>query len=218
VKKMMKGVVLGATVLGVVGTMAPAMAASSLGDTHHGGCFFNTDENAVATNGQNQGVIGDLSTTQDASGAPTGATVTCTITVNNLPQVSKSYTGVGVQAGSDQIVFTASETDSVQLCETITYADNSTESSCADSTNQQIPPQQVIDALNGIFDTLDAFEIQNVDPVVCPVLATLGNTIPGGGVAGVLQISKDGDVYVADPLSLGLNPFYDCPPYGSTNW
>jgi hypothetical protein len=209
---MMKSVVLGATVLGVVGTMAPAMAASSLGDTHHGGCFFNTDENAVATNSQNQGVIGDLSVTVDGNNQPTGADVTCTITVNGIPQVSKTYSGNPVQAGSDQVVFTASDTDAVQLCQTITYADHSTESSCGDATSQQIPPQQVIDALNGIFDTLTAFEISTVDPIVCPVLVTL-HGVTGGGVPGVVEIHADGDVYVADPLSLGINPVYDCPPY-----
>jgi hypothetical protein len=198
VKKMMKSVVLGATVLGVVGTMAPAMAASSLGDSHHGGCFFNTDQQATATNGQNQGVIGDLSATTDGSGAPTGATVTCTITVNGLPQVSKTYSGNPVQAGSDQIVFTASDTDSVQLCETFVYSDLSSESDCGDATSQQIPPQQVIDAINFIFDTVNGV-LSGVDT---SALCTVTKALAPLDLGGVVVIAADGSLTISDPLGL----------------
>ena len=199
-KKMMKSAVLGATVLGVLGTMAPAMAASSAGDTLTGvGCYFNTDEQATATNGQNQGVIGDFSVTRDGSGAPTGATVTCTITVNTIPQVSKSYSGNGVQAGSDQIVFTASQTDSVQLCQHVVYADGSTEDSCGDATQQQIPPQQVIDAINTVFDTLNGvLALVDLNPVLCPVL----KSIAPQNIGGVVVIDSNGSLTITDPLGL----------------
>jgi hypothetical protein len=217
VKKTMKGMIVGASVLAILGAVSPAASANSAGDTIHGGCFFNTDENAVATNGQNQGVIGDLSATTDASGAPTGATVTCFIKVNGTeaPLTRHSYSGTGVQAGSDQILFTADSNATVLLCEDVTYADSTTETEiCPAATSQDIPPQAVIDELNSIFDTLNALEISTVDPVVCPVLVTL-HGLTGGGVPGVLEIRADGDVYVADPLGLGINPVYDCPPYGN---
>jgi hypothetical protein len=45
---------------------------------------------------------------------------------------------------------------------------------------------------------------------ICPVLSHLAGNYPGG-----LSIHPDGDVYVPDPLGLGLNPVYDCPPVGS---
>ncbi|MBV9098165.1 MAG: hypothetical protein JO079_08905 [Frankiaceae bacterium] len=215
-KKMMRAAVLGASVLGIVGAMAPAASANSAGDTIHGGCFFNTDENAIATNGQNQGSIGDASATTDPSGAPTGASVECWIRVNGNKQnqTDHTYTGVGVQGGQDQIVFTADATATVELCEHVVYADTTTEDSCRVATSQNIPPDAVVALLNSIFDQLDAFEKQNVDPNVCPVLVALHNAIPGGGIPGVLWIDPEGDVYVADPLSLGLNPFWECYPYG----
>ena len=213
--KTMKSLVLGASVLGILGAVSPAASANTAGDTIHGGCHFFTNEDQTVTNGENQGVIGDSSVTTDPSGAPTGATVTCYIKVNGVEAAGTrhSYSGLGVQAGSDQITFAAGPTDTVLECEDVTYADGTTEpEDCPAATQQQIPPQQVIDLLNSVFDTLNNFEIQNVDPVVCPVLVQLG-AATGGGVPGVLEIHADGDVYVADPLGLGLNPVYDCPPY-----
>jgi len=35
-------------------------------------------------------------------------------------------------------------------------------------------------------------------------------------IALALVIEPDGDVYVFDPLNLGLNPFWDCPPYNNS--
>jgi hypothetical protein len=208
VKKTVKSMVVGAATLAILGAVSPAASANAAGDTTHGGCFFNTDENALATNGQNQGVIGDLSATTDPSGAPTGATVTCWIEVNGVeaPLTRHSYSGTGVQAGTDQITFTASDTDTVTECMTVTYADGTTEpEDCPGATTLVIPPQQVTDLLNDLF-------INTIDPIVCPVLIQLGQAL-GGGVPGVLEIGPDGDVSIADPLGLGLNPVYDCPPY-----
>jgi hypothetical protein len=217
VKKTFKGMIVGASALAILGAVSPAASANAAGDTTHGGCFFNTDENALATNGQNQGAIGDLSATTDPSGAPTGATVTCWIEVNNVeaPGTRHSYSGTGVQAGTDQITFTASDTDTVTECMTVTYADGTTEpEDCPGATTLVLPPQQVIDLLDSVFTTLENEEIALVDPVVCPVLVTLGQAT-GGGVPGVLEIRADGDVYTADPLGLGINPVWDCPPYGN---
>jgi hypothetical protein len=209
VNKTIKGVIVGAASLAIVGAVSPAASANAAGDTIHGGCHFDTNEQQNVTNGQNEGVIGDASATTDPAGLPTGATVTCYIRVNGVAQdqTKFSYSGTGVQAGANQIVFTATDTDSVTLCEDVTYADSTTEPEvCPAATQQQIPPQQVIDLINGIFAS-------TIDPIVCPELKALGQ-LTGGGVAGVITIDPaTGDVSVIDPLNLGINPVYDCPPY-----
>jgi len=47
------------------------------------------------------------------------------------------------------------------------------------------------------------------DTFVCPEL------VAQAGDYGPVVVKPDGDVYVADPLVTGLNPLYDCPPYGN---
>jgi hypothetical protein len=76
--------------------------------------------------------------------------------------------------------------------------------SAASATHVQEPP-----IIHELF-------LDIIDPTVCPQLQQIGS-VTGGGFAGVLWIASDGDVYVANPLGIGgLNPVYDCPPYG--NW
>ncbi|MDQ1748602.1 MAG: hypothetical protein QOD07_2865 [Frankiaceae bacterium] len=118
----------------MVGVLVPAASANSAGDTIRGGCYAYAVSNAVATNGQYEGVMGDNSVTTDATGAPTAATVTCAIQVNGIESPSShSFSGAGVQAGQDQVVYSASPTDDVEVCQYVTYADGSTEAaSCKD--------------------------------------------------------------------------------------
>ena len=63
----------------------------------------------------------------------------------------------------------------------------------------------IIDAIILIEETIGGIERDVIDPLVCPVLATLGNTLPD--VAGVLEINSQGDIFLAG------SPFWDCPPY-----
>ena len=217
--KTAKKAALGALAATVMALVTPMTSASAdPGDTVSGGCGFNTDENATATNGQNEGVIYDLSATQHADHTPSGATVQCWIDVNGVEAGGTriSASGTGVQANAANISFSATDTDIITECELVTFDDGSTPfgPDCPGATTLQIPPQQIIDALNTVIDTLNGVLISTVDPVVCPVLVQVGQAI-GGGVSGVLEIRADGDVYVADPLGLGINPVYDCPPYGN---
>ena len=188
-----------------------AGAASS--DQIHGGCFFDTNAQATATNGSYVGVLGDRSvtTTGATPPAPIGATVTCTITVNGAGVVSKSYGDVGgvkgFQAGADQISFSAQDTDTVGLCTDVAFADGTSTSSCAGALSFQIPPQEVIDALDSVFNTLDDAQKTITDPIICPALAS------HAGTYGPITIDSTGDVTGPDPLDLGLNPYFDCPPY-----
>src|SRR6476469_2660331 len=110
-------------------------AGAAGSDVIHGGCFFDTNSQATATNGSYVGVIGDRSvtTTGDTPPALIGATVTCTITVNSAPAVSESYGDVGVagvQAGSNQISFTAADDDVVALCTHVDFADGTSSDNC----------------------------------------------------------------------------------------
>jgi hypothetical protein len=217
-----KKALLGSVAAAVLVMGLPMTSASAdAGDAISGGCSFNTDANQTATQGQNNGAIEVTAFMQTSAKTPdAGASVDCKIQVNGVDapgtEIDVAANAVGLVQGQAQISFDdQGGTLPSALCEKDNWGDGDTSGwVCQGSTEIQIPPQQVIDALDGLFATLDQLEIDNVDPVVCPVLKTIGAAI-GGGVPGVLEIRADGDVYVADPLALGLNPVWDCPPYGN---
>jgi hypothetical protein len=202
----------GALVLGIVAGSAAPVSANEAGDSTNGGCGFDTNEHPTLTGGQNVGVIYDRSATTDPAHAPTGATVECWIMVNGVKVDSTDLvaSGFGVQANAKQISFPAGDADAVEVCETVTYADGTTEPPCYDGRCPgaelcPILPQWVLDLLNLPNDLV----IQYVDPAVCPELVKLAGTY------GPITVTADGDVYVPDPLALFGGPIYDCPPYGN---
>lgn len=204
----MKKILLVTLAIAAASVGAPAAHAAGA-DTIHGGCFFDTDEQAIVTSGQNVGVIGDYSVTQDPSGLPTDATVTCSIIVNGVeaPGTRFSYSGAGVQNGVDRISYTAADTDWVDICQSVTFADGTTQTECPPWSDPSFPPQFVIDLLNGVFDAVNAAIVGYVDPAVCPEL------VAAAGSYGPITIEPDGDVFVPDPVGLFDGPLYDCPPY-----
>lgn len=105
-------------------TMAAAPAAHAAGDTITGGCFDRTVVDPVVTNGENQGVIGDSSVTRNA-GLPVFADVLCYIRIDGAEASGTKfyYTGTGVQSGSNQIAYTATASDVVELCQDVVFAD-----------------------------------------------------------------------------------------------
>ena len=188
----------------------PAVHASST-DQIDGGCFLAS----VTTAGTQTAVIGDrsITTTGDAPPTPIGAVVTCYVTVNGVtaPGTTKTYgdlSGVrGVQAGADPIVLSTVPDDDVEVCTSVAFADNSTASRCDVVSN--VPPSWVWDLLNQAGGPCGGdFVTQCLDVIACPILASMAGDYPGG-----VSIHPDGDVYVPDPLGLGLDPVYDCPPY-----
>ena len=205
--------------------VVPAARASSP-DATHGGCFFETVQSLPDTMTGDEtetGVIGDRSvtTTGDAPPVPIGGTVTCWIDDNAvpIPGTTHSYSDVapvtGVQAGADPISFVANIGDFVNICQRTDYADGTSESECAKLLDPNWPPGFMVDLLDAVItpvnDAIAAINdvlIADVDPVVCPVLVKLAGTD-----LGVVTVGPDGDVGVADPLGIGLNPLYDCPPY-----
>jgi len=181
------------------------VAYASPSYTISGGCFFDTSSQAPVTNGDYVGGIGDLSVTQDkATQLPVSATVSCKIAINGLdgPIFSSSDIAPGVQVGADQVSFTASDTDVVQLCQKVEYNGlNGFETDpwdCQAQTTLPFPPPVVYDAINDLMRTLE--------PLTCATFAGLA-----GDYGGVI-IESDGDVIVS---ALGNEPINDCPPYGA---
>jgi len=222
--KTAKKAALGALAATVMAMVTPMTSASAdQGDTLKGGCGFNTDENAVATNGQNQGVIYVVALSQEASGTPSTATVDCWIDVNGVEQPGTriTATGNGVIANQGQITFSAVDGDTINECQKVVFADGSTWTAkdgnvgtdCPAATSIDIPPPVVFDtldtvfeALQGVLDAVNGVLISTVDPVVCPVLKSLA------GNYGPVEINSEGDVIVNDGLDL-IGKVYDCPPY-----
>lgn len=205
-------------VLGLAATLTVGPTAHAANPDHlSGGCFFNTDEQATLTGGANVGVIGDhsITSTGDVPQTPIGATVTCWITVNGItaPGTTHSYGDIGgvpgVQAGSDPISFVSADSDYVDVCESVAFADNTSVTYCPfPLPDQNLPPGWVTNTIETVIDAYDNLFVSDVDPVVCPVLADLA-----GNYADAVVVDPTGDVAVVDPLGLGLNPVYDCPPY-----
>jgi hypothetical protein len=211
----MRRILLGVLVLGATVLAVPAAQAASP-DIFHGGCTWSSDSRP-GDPGENLGYIGDLSTTTTPNGAPIAATVTCWLRVNGVEAAGTrfGYAGTGAQAGVNPISFYASNTDEIDLCYSVLVADNTTiEDTCFAIDPIQIPPQVVWDTVDSVFALVDQVEGCNAShdecSAICPPLQLLAGTY------GPLTIGPDGDVSVADPLGLGLNPVYDCPPYGAS--
>jgi hypothetical protein len=224
--KVAKKAALGALAATVMALVTPMTSASAdQGDTLKGGCGFNTDENAVATNGANQGTIYVAAVSQEASGGPSTATVSCWIDVNGVEQggTRLTVTANGVIAGQQSITYSSIPGDSISECQQVTFADGSTWTAadgnvgtdCPAATEVTFPPQAVIDLLNTAIDTINGV-LAALDPVftaantvLCPLLQTLG-TATGGGVAGVITIDPaTGNTSIQDPLGL-LVVTYTC--------
>jgi hypothetical protein len=174
---------------------------------HHssGGCYFDANSQAQVTQPDTYvGVLGARVVTTD-NNAPDPADVYCDLQINGVPgsgdTLSVACTATGVEVGQKQTTFVAHPGDVVTLFTTITDCDEPsvTDTFGGPSTDLQIPPQQVIDLLDALF-------IGTIDPLTCPVLASLHGTY------GPITIGLDGDITIS-PDPLGLNPIDNCPPY-----
>ncbi len=164
----------------------------------------------------------DTATGQNYEGAAWGyiahaeggdVTIRCYIAVNGV-EASSTPTGTGSNGAavtSGRVTFAATDTDSVQLCAEYT-SPHASDNVCFESTSTQIPPQEVIDLLISLFETIDAtlapvwstltdIEKTYIDPTLCDVL----DGIPG--TYGPVTINTQGDVFIDG------EPFWDCPPY-----
>src|SRR5207302_4370343 len=138
-----------------------------------------------------------------------GATVSCVVAVNGVPQEATRLTvhGTGAIVGAQQISFAAAEVDQFNECQTVTFDDGSIWTSADGNVGTDCPIEtvsgppiidQVVALVESVLNTAraiaDSVAKQFVDPIVCPIFITLGNLV-GGGVLGVLRIYADGDVY-----------------------
>jgi hypothetical protein len=206
----MTGVAVVAFAVAAAGSTAADAYADSP-DRFFGGCFFTADPEPGTD--VNVGVIGDhLSLTSKRYVPPAliGATVTCWVEVNGVEAPGTRHTygdpSSPVQFGADPLTFTAGADDWVDLCETVVFADGTTQSGCPLECTGVWDIERgcgvAIDLLNEVFAT----ETGYVDPAVCPAL------VAAAGSYGPITIALDGDVYLPDPLGL-WSPVYDCPPY-----
>jgi hypothetical protein len=205
-----------------------ASARADFGDTIKGGCGVAAAPNVtsgpidtVTVDGTvNIGVMYVLAVSQHQTASlPSDATVTCWIEVNgfqsNAVMTVTDNLVPGVEAGVKQIAFQGAPSDSVVLCQQVTFADGSAwiapdgnvGTDCRPVTRVPVPVSPIV----GLFDVLKQ---QHADPVVCPVLVTLGQDVGGQILGGAVKIDADGDVFVGEPIGPGDIWVYDCSPYG----
>jgi hypothetical protein len=185
---MLKKLMFAGVAVGMMALNAPIAHAAVV----RSGCGFDTIAQETATGGQDTFTGGAYGyAIFDDQGTHT---LRCYVTVDGGEVASTpTGSGTGVVTTAGTVTYTTSSTD-VDLC---TEIDGVT-TSCGDATLTQIPPQEVI-------DLLDSIEIGIVDPLVCPILASLSP-----GVPGVVDITPEGDTTL-----VGVGPFWDCPPYGN---
>jgi len=209
----MKRSLLAVLALGAAVLAAPAAHADD-SDFMYGDCSFDSASQSLMTTGTYSGWIGvrSVTTTGYANPRLIGATVTCWIEVNGVVAAGTTHSygdlpGVpGVQAGMDPATYTTTDAlDNVQVCESVAYADSTFRSHCI-YNDLQMPSHRQQEYINQIVTTGFA----QLDPAICPQLAAHAGSYPGG-----VTIGPDGDLRTdaPDPLGLGTNNVYDCPPY-----
>jgi len=117
----------------------------------------------------------------------------CYIAVDGavVAEVSLSETGVAAEA----VTFRAADFQDVDLCMEWSDAQGSG-TTCGEPAATQIPPQEVIDLVNDVFEVLD--------PIVMETTC-LALNVAYVGVPGVVEIRPGGDIYVLN------EPVWDCP-------
>jgi len=202
-----KKALLGSVAAAVMVMGLPMTSASAdPGDSIHGGCSFNTDSNQQATQGQNEGVIEATAISLTSANTPdAGASVHCKIQVNGVDapgtQLDVSANAAGIEQGQAQISF--DDQDGAlpsALCEKDDWGDGDTTGwVCQPSIEIQIPPQEVIDLLNSVIDTVNGvLALVDLNPVLCPLLQQVGPQ----NIGGVVIIAADGSLTITDPLGL----------------
>ncbi len=125
-------------------TLLLAPAAQATVGTMAGGCYADTVQDTLVTNGNDQGVIGDLSATLDANHEPVFADVSCWIEVDGVerPGTRIETVGTGYQEDFVQIEYEASPTDDVELCQSV----DAGTPTCLPKVEQVFIPQPVVAA------------------------------------------------------------------------
>jgi hypothetical protein len=206
-----------ASVIGMLAVTAPITAHAD-GVNYKGTCRISTvnDTTPDATLGGQNVWNGQVNVLVVANAPGDTISATCSIKVNGADQgviLTATAPGVGFAANAGRATFTAAITDTVSICTNVTTGTGGYESTCADLTTTPVCPVQVCGP-GGILDQVFAIlngVLGQIDPTICPVIASLAPTVNSLPTSGVLFIGPDGDIYVG-----GTGPgalFYDCPPY-----
>lgn len=192
--KTAKKAVFGTVAASIVMLAAPVTVAhADPGDTLRGGCAFDPWPQPFLTNGHNEGVILDLSESQEAAGGPSVATVDCFVVVNGVevPGTRVTASGDGVQENAAWITFTTTRTDGFGLCQQVTFADGSTWNSpdgnnpfCPADAGPQFPPQVVVDEIQAVYDIV--------------------NCLTGGQICTSFTVDGERARLAAQPVAAGL--------------
>lgn len=198
-------------VAAVVAAGTVALGAPTAGASNHyaylGGCDFRAVQQEDVTGQNYEGVFAALAVlySPDVAANPVAGTITCSISVNGAIAASTAASGTAVLATAGRATYAASDTDVVELCETVTYRDGTGTTACSAVTKDAGPPQEVWDALDAAYETgrqiVESLVKGVADPTVCPVLAGLS------GEYGAVTVNPEGDVYVVGDV------LWDCPPY-----
>jgi hypothetical protein len=180
----------------------PAHAADD--STFTGQCGFDTVNQQTLNGDEWTGItFANVVLTSRTHGNAVRGTITCDLRVNGVPRVATSASGTGVVILAAPLTFTATDTDNVDVCVRVDFTSDSTPTvyRCRAATTLQMPPQQMLDLLSFVVDTVNAEIVPHVDPVACDAFQRLA---PG---SDPVAITPEGDVFLSG------EPFWDCPPY-----
>lgn len=185
----------------------PAHAAQ--GSQVSGDCGFNAVNQETLTgpdDWRGEVYLYAVLTHPDPAAGPVSASVTCYVMVDGVPQPGTRITmpATGAVAAAGVVRYQAREDQWVDLCMEVDFLSDDTPTEyigCGSMTPPQLPPQEIVDLVNEVFDTVDEVMIQVVDPFVCPGLGA------HAGTYGPVTVTQGGDVYV------GTDLYWDCPPY-----
>ena len=190
---MFKKILMASLAVGALALNAPvATAAEATGQ-----CGFDSVQQDSTTGQNYEGVAYGFAS--DTDGDP--VTIRCYITVNTVPAPAGSTPigsgPAGVAATSGVVSFEATENDDVKLCTEV----NGALQGCADSTNTQVPPQEVIDLI--------ADATAGLDPLICAVLqASMLMPVVNSVVPGTFDLD-DCDIYVNGGRFIDFVPYED---------
>jgi hypothetical protein len=191
--------------LAVVTLGLPAVPATALAVTAD--CGLNTFAQEFVTGGQETFTGGAYGyAVSDVPGA--SISVSCEVRVNGGPVASTPFGPSGQGSfTAGQVTYTAAETDTVTLCAVWTGSESG--ELCGPTTTQQVPPQEVIDALNQVSDLI-ADATAGLDPIVCSAIIAAGLPALANSQESVTSVhidEDDCDVWVL----VDLPPLFHCP-------
>jgi hypothetical protein len=205
----------------LLGLAHPATADPPNDTKIRNNCSFNTLQQQTLTPDTWTGAVYGYAAAYSPTPAHNPVTVVrsrCDVLVDGVAVVSVEMRTAGPLAvlAPTPIQYTARDDQRVELCvftDTVDAHGQVRTDSCYDHYGwEQFPPQDVIDlldlvlaAVDAAYAPVDAAEVEYVDPLVCPVLASLAP-----GVPGTVDITAEGDTTL-----VGAGPFWDCPPYGN---